>query len=281
MTDTDPTDPIQRPEQPPDAAASSWAPPSAAAGSGADGQARVSRVFLLVLWVGAVIGAAFVAVLASRRDDSTPGSPDWWAYVAGGFMGPFLVALLARAAYVLVSRGRGFRDRPLLRSQWIPLGALLLTGVNLVGNAGALAPPPAVAPADAIRISGPFTLRAASADTQQIAAAGFKNDKTIRAYEVREIVGDDGSLSLLVVVDGPLREGAGAIEQVGRGIESASGLTATYETIRDRRVAIAVGDTLSIGAWIEQPLGVYVYAVTPTRLHQIIEGILDAPRPRS
>jgi hypothetical protein len=63
-----------------------------------------------------------------------------------------------------------------------------------------------------------------------------------------------------------------------RHIPGFGGLTATIQPIRGRNVAIAVGETLSIGAWIEEPLGFFVYAVTPTRLHQIIEAILDAPR---
>jgi hypothetical protein len=142
---------------------------------------------------------------------------------------------------------------------------------------GALRP---AQPADAIRISGPFTLRAASAETRQIAEAGFKNDRTIKSYEVREVVGGDGSLSLLVVVDAGMREGAGQLEALGRGIESTSGLTAAYEDVRDRRIAIAVGETLSIAGWIEEPLGVYVYAVTPTRVRQIVDAVLAAPRSR-
>jgi hypothetical protein len=158
---------------------------------------------------------------------------------------------------------------------------MVLAGLGIGGNIVAAALPGAVTPTDAIRISGPFTLREASEDAKRIAAAGFKNDKTIHDFEVREIVGDDGSLSLLVVVDGSLSGATGEVEQLGRGIESSSGLTAAYETIRDRRVAVAVGDTLSVGAWVEDPLDLYVYAVTPTRLHQIIEAILDAPRPGS
>jgi hypothetical protein len=159
---------------------------------------------------------------------------------------------------------------------------VVLLGVAAVGLAvantlGALRP---AQPADAIRISAPFTLRAASADTRQIAEAGFKNDRTIKSYEVREVVGEDGSLSLLVVVDAGMREGAGQLEALGRGIESTSGLTAAYEDIRDRRIAIAVGDTLSIAGWIEEPLGVYVYAVTPTRARQIVDAVLAAPRRR-
>lgn len=280
MTETDPTEPIQPPEQQPDRAASYWAAPVSASSVERPRDPRRDRLIAALAWITAIALAVFNAALAGRRTTFAPGTPGWFGYVVGAFLLPFVVALVLRAAYVLIARRRG-GSRSFLRSGALPLAVMVLAGAGIGGNIAALAPPRAVAPADAIRISGPFTLRAASADTQQIAAAGFKNDKTIRAYEVREVVGDDGSLSLLVVVDGSLREGVGAIEQVGRGIESASGLTATYETIRDRRVAIAVGDTLSIGAWIEEPLGVYVYAVTPTRLHQIIEGILDAPRAAS
>jgi len=238
-------------------------------------------VVLVGLWAIAIVAAGLSALLASRRSGATSGSPEAAGYVIGALLAPFVVALIVRAAIVLIRRRRGAVGGSVVRSEWVPLGALILTGVALVGNIAALGPLRPVAPADAIRISGPFTLRAASADTQRIAEAGFKNDKTIRAYEVREVVGQDGSLSLLVVTDAGLRDQAGAIEQLGRGIESASGLTATYETIRDRRVAIAVGETLSIGSWIEEPLALSVYAVTPTRLHQIIEAILDAKRPSS
>ena len=241
-----------------------------------DKPARV--VPLWPAWLVALALAGFNGFLASRLAYGTSSSPRVLGSVVGTVVGPFLIALIARAILVLIRSRRPTGSRSVLRSRWVPIGATILAGVSLATNIVSAAQLRPADPSSAMRISGPFTLRAASPETARIAEAGFKGDRTIRSYEVREVVGEDGSLSLLVVADGPITDRVGAIESVARGIESASGLTATIEPIRGRNVAIAVGETLSIGAWIEEPLGFFVYAVTPTRLHQIIEAILDARR---
>jgi hypothetical protein len=233
---------------------------------------------LWLVWLVAVALAGFNGFLAGRLAYGNSGTPRMLGYVVGTVIGPFLIALIARAILVVIRSRRQTGSRSILRSRWVPIGATILAGVSLATNIVSAAPLRPADPSSAMRISGPFTLREASPETARIADAGFKGDRTIRSYAVREVVGEDGSLSLLVVADGPITDRVGAIESVARGIESASGLTATIEPIRGRNVAIAVGETLSIGAWIEEPLGFFVYAVTPTRLHQIIEAILDAPR---
>ena len=229
----------------------------------------------MLVW--ALAGAIVLgnAVLTSRAAGGTPGTPRFIGFVIGAIAAPILIAAVLRMILLVVRDRRRPAIPALLGSSWLPVATIVIAGAALIGNVTLLRP---VDPQSAIRIGEPFSLRPASAETLRIAEAGFKGDRTIRSYEVREVVGGDGSLSLLVVADGPLENRVGAIEAVGRGIESASGLTATFETIRDHRVAIAVGETLSIGAWIEEPLGIYVYAVTPSRLHQIIESILDTPR---
>ena len=234
---------------------------------------RARTVLVWALAAAIVLGNA---LLAGRALGGTPGTPRFIGLVIGALIAPVLIAAVLRLVVLIARDRRRPGSRAVLRSTWLPVATMLIAGLALVGNLATLRP---IDPQSAIRIGGPFALRAASAETLRIAEAGFTGDRTIGAYEVREVVGEDGSLSLLVVAEGPLQDRVGAIEALGRGIESASGLTATYETIRDRRVAIAVGETLSIGAWIEEPLGLYVYAVTPSRLHQIIEAILDAPKP--
>jgi hypothetical protein len=277
VTETESTEPIPPP-------APSILPRTEHSVSGwtASGPRSPSPLVLVSAWLtAAALAATNAYVLAERRSGFEPGSAAWIGYIVAIFLLPFIVAISSRAIVVWVGRRRGDLGRSIARSGWIPLVAIILICGSMSANVLASGRQGSVHPIDAIRISGPFTLRPASADSVQIAAAGFKNDKTIHDFEVREIVGDDGSLSLLVVVDGSLRGATSEVEQLGRGIESSSGLTTAYETIRDRRVAVAVGDTLSVGAWVEDPLDLYVYAVTPTRLHQIIEAILDAPRPGS
>jgi hypothetical protein len=233
------------------------------------------RALTVLVWALAAAIVLGYALLAARAGGGTPGTPRFIGFVIGALVAPVVIAAVLRFSLLVARDRRRPAVRAVLGSTWLPATAIVIAGLALVGNLGSLRP---IDPQSAIRIGGPFSLRPASAETLQIAEAGFKGDRTIGAYEVREVVGDDGSLSLMVVAEGPLQDRVGAIEAVGRGIESASGLTATYETIRDRQVAIVVGETLSIGAWIEQPLGIYVYAVTPSRLHQIIEAILDAPK---
>ena len=232
------------------------------------------RALTVLVWALAAAILVGNALLAGRAGGA-PGTPRFVGFVIGALIAPIAIAAALRLVLLVVRDRRRPTTRAIVRSTWLPVATILIAGLALAGNLATLRP---IEAQSAIRIGGPFSLRPASAETLQIAEAGFKGDRTIGNYEVREVVGDDGSLSLLVVAEGPLQDRVGAIETVGRGIESASGLTATYETIRDRRVAIAVGETLSIGAWIEEPLGIYVYAVTPSRLHQIIEAILDAPK---
>jgi hypothetical protein len=272
MGPDDPTPPVDSTSPPGD----STPPPNLWAAAPDSASPRGRRVPLALAWGVALVIAGASALLAYRSGSGSEGYR--LGLAVGSFVGPFLLALVLRAVFAWVRPGAGSARRPTLRSAWIPIGATIIAGLALSGRIVSLAPAAPVDPASAMRISGPFSLQEASADTRQIAEAGLKGNRSIRAYEVREVVGDDGSLSLLVVVDGPLRDGVGSIEGVARGIESASGLTGTIESIRGTNVAVAVGETLSIGAWIEEPLGFYVYAVTPTRLHAIIEAILDAPK---
>ena len=234
------------------------------------------RALTVLVWALAAAIVLGNALLVGRADGGAPGTPRFIGFVIGALAAPILLAAALRLILLVVRDRRRPTLKAILGSPWLPAATIVIAGLALVGSLATLRP---IDPQSAIRIGGPFSLRPASAETLQIAEAGFRGDRTIRSYEVREVVGEDGSLSLLVVADGPLQDRVGAIEAVARGIESASGLTATFETIRERRVAIAVGETLSIGAWIEEPLGIYVYAVTPSRLHQIIEAILDAPKP--
>jgi hypothetical protein len=255
------------------------APPSLWATPPPAGNPRTSRLLLAIIWIAALLLAGFYAVIVYRTSSGAEGFR--LGRAVGTSVGPFLFALIVRFVWVRIITRKRAGQRPILRSPSIPLGAVILIGLNLVTNASSLVASGPVGPTAAIRISGPYSLRPASADTAAIAEAGFKGNRTIRSYEVREVVGEDGSLSLLVVADGPMEDRTGAIESLARGMESASGLTATIEVIRDRRVAVAVGETLSIGAWIEEPFGIFVYAVTPTGLHQIIEAVLAAPRSTS
>jgi hypothetical protein len=235
---------------------------------------RSRRLLLAIIWIAALLLAAFYAVLIYGTSDGSDAYR--FGRATGALVGPFLLALILRFVWVRLITRRRAGPRPILRSPWIPFGAVILVGLNLLANASTLVPRTPAQVVDAIRIDGPYSLRPASPETADIAAAGLKGNAGIRSYEVREVVGEDGSLSLLVVADGALSEHDGAIESLARGMESTSGLTATIEVIRERRVAIAVGETLSIGAWIDEPFGFFVYSVTPTNLHRIIEEILDA-----
>jgi hypothetical protein len=266
-------------EAPPSYWAAAEAPPSSEAAPPPAGDPRTSRLLLAIVWIAALLLAGFYAVVVYRSSGGDAGFR--FGRAIGTMVGPFLFALIVRFVWVRIITRKRAGQRSILRSPSIPLGAVILIGLNLVTNASSLVASGPVGPTGAIRISGPFSLRPASADSGAIAEAGFKGNRTIRSYEVREVVGEDGSLSLLVVADGPMEDRTGAIESLARGIESASGLTATIEVIRDQRVAVAVGETLSIGGWIEEPFGIYVYAVSPTDLRQIIEAVLDAPRSTS
>ena len=236
---------------------------------------RESRPFLVFAWVLALALAAFLALLEYRTSSGGEGYRAGRA--VGTFLGPFLLALVLRFIWTRFFMRSSTGPKPVLRSRWIPLGALILMAVNFAGDVGSLVPPAPVDANSAVRISAPFTLREAPPEMTDIAEASFKSLKSIRSYALREVVSEDGSISLLLVADGALRDREGAIEESARGVEEASGLKTTIESINGRKVAIAAGDTLAIASWIEEPLLFSIYAADRPTLDAVLQAVMTAP----
>jgi hypothetical protein len=224
-------------------------------------------------WLVALVVVGFNAFVASRTAGS-PGSPRMLGYMVGAILAPFVIALIFRAVFVLLRRRTP--SGAILRSPWLPLTATVLAGLSLAGNIASLAPPATIDPNTVMRISPPFALREASTETAGQAEAILKEDKSIRSYAIREVVGDDGSVSMLLVADGALR--SGELDGVAKGIQDASGLVPTTQAIGGRDVVVAVGEQIAVGAWIEEPAFISVYAADEAILRAVVEAILRAPR---
>jgi hypothetical protein len=265
-----PTAPPPADQQPaptaPTEPASHWA-------AAATEQGRRSTVPGWLAWLVAPVVVGFNAFMASRTAGD-PGTPRMLGYMVGAFLAPFVIALIARAVFVVLRRRtpRG----AILRSPWLPLTATVLAGLSLAGNIASLAPPTAIDPNTVVRISPPFTLREASSETAGLAEEALKADKSVRSYAFREVVGEDGSVSMLLVADGALR--SGELDGVAKGIQDAAGIVPTTQSIGGRDVVVAVGDQLAVGAWIEEPAFISVYAADEATLRAVVEAVLRAPK---
>lgn len=234
------------------------------------------RSVLLISWLTAIALAAVGAALASRRSGAAPGSPVWEGYLLGAFLIPFLFAIVVRSAFVFLSRRRGADPGRVMGSAWVPLAALIVTGLTIGGTIVDAAPLPRVDPDSAIRISAPFAIRDASQDTVRQIAPLVEGKPTIRSYAVREIVGIDGSVSTVLVVDADIRN-KGFVGVVD-AIRDGAGVEPTVTSLAGKDVAILVRDQVSLGTWIEEPLEISVYAADEATLRAIIEAMLQTPR---
>jgi hypothetical protein len=267
MTDSAPegpqaTPPALEPAQPAGPPATGWAVPAPPAP-----RKPPSRAMIVLSWVTALILAAFGAWIAMR---ATPGDSAYrWGYAFGAAVGPFLLAAILRLIFVRVRDGK--TGAPVLRSPWVPLGAALLIALNGAGSIASLAPPRPVEAATAMHVRTPFTIRETDAAVVQQIEAGLREDPSVRSVAVREVVGGDGSISILLAADGRLRDGdLGAIV---KSVGDLVGVAPTIETIGGESVVIAKGPEGFIGSWIDAPLMVQVYAVDRATLDAVIEAV--------
>jgi hypothetical protein len=133
-----------------------------------------------------------------------------------------------------------------------------------------------VDPATAVRFGPGFAFREADPAVARQVAQAFAEEDSSGAHVVREVVGDDGSVSVLLIADLGLREGD--MEDAARGIAEGSGLEARVDTIAGERVASATSGNVAVGAWIEAPLMLAVYARDEVTLRAVITSILATPR---
>jgi hypothetical protein len=236
---------------------------------------RTRRAILIVSWSLAIVAAAFGALVAMG---GAPGSDARRLGTGiGAFVSPFLFAVVLRWVVVRVMRGRPNAPVGVVRSQWVPLVALFIVVANLGGNLERLAPPAPVDPATALRVGPGFTLRPTDAATEQQIAAEYAKAEVLKGrYVIREVVGEDGSVSFLFVVDGGLREAD--ISEAARGVGDASGIATRIEGIAGEQVALAIGTGFSIASWIEEPLALWVLAGDESTLRAVVESVLVTPR---
>src|SRR5215207_4516888 len=240
-----------RPESDPEPGPSSGPPESGWVVPARDAPGRPpSRGVTVLMWLAALLFAGFAAWLNVRAAE---GSDGYRAGVAvGAFLAPFLFSAILRLVVTRIRWGRF--DRAALRSHWVPLGAMVLVVLSTLGNLDKLALPAPVEASTAMHVSAPFTLREADAATVAEVEGLLTQDVSIRSVAVRHVVGDDGSVSLLVAADGRLRDGG--ISEVARGM--------------------ATGPNGVIASWIDSPLLLSVYAVDLTTLRAVVESVIES-----
>ena len=164
----------------------------------------VARRILIVAWVAAVIIVGFLALVRAAAEDGSVGYRA--GYVIGGLITPFVVSAVARWVVVRLRRGQPGAPVGVLRSQWVPLGAIALAVLSGVSSLSALAPPAPVDPTSALRVGSGYTLRETDPKTAQQVAEAFGGQEVLRDYLIREVAGDDGSISFIFIADGRLGE---------------------------------------------------------------------------
>jgi amino acid transporter len=227
-------------------------------------------VTLVLSWVAALVIAAFSAWVTMRGAE---GSDSYRAgYVVGAVVFPFLIAAILRLVWVRIQRGRF--SKAALRSPWLPLVAALLLGFATAGRIAALAPPPPVDAATAMHVSTPFTLQAADPAVADEIERLLRQDETIGSIAMRNVVGGDGSLSLLIAADARLAEDD--LAEVAGGMEDSAGVAPTIETLAGREVAIITTANGLSGTWIDAPLLMTVYAADLPTLRAVVEAVVGS-----
>jgi hypothetical protein len=157
-------------------------------------------------------------------------------------------------------------------SPWVPLSAIILA---LPSGLSALATPILVDPSIAARIGPGFTLRDAEPAVVEEMTQGLT--ERVGDVVVYEVVGDNGSVSFLLI--GDARVGPGHVYDLARGLADWFGLTPQLETVEGRSVATAVGRDVAVAAWVEAPLFLEIYAADEPTMRAVLESILRTPRP--
>jgi hypothetical protein len=271
MTDSDPEAAPATTLRPPDPGPADGGGPA----PGTDDPAGpIGRGVRIVLWAVALL---FVGLFAGVRASAAEGTTAFRAGgVVGAFVAPFLLAFALRWIVVRLRHGRPDAPVGVVRSPWVPLGAIVIAFVVGAGTLASAAPPVRVDPATAVRIGHGFSLRDADPAVAEQVAHAFAEEDSSGAHLVREVVGDDGSVSVLLIADLGLRDGD--MEDAARGIADGSGLEARVDTIAGERVALATSGDVAVGAWIEAPLMLAIYAPDEATLRAVITSILATPR---
>ena len=227
-----------------------------------------SRVTLALSWVTALVVTGIAGWIAMR------GAEGGTAYRLGVAVGtalfPFLVAAVLRIGFYRLRYGGGIRTS--LRSPWFPLTAALLAALAAAGDIAALAPPAPVDAATAMHVSPPFTLRETDPATVQRIEQGLREDPATRSVAVREVVGADGSVSVLMAADASLRKND--IADIAKGMQESSGVVPTVETIAGHEVAIITGPEGVLATWTDPPLLYSVFAPDLGTLRTVIEAVI-------
>ena len=228
-----------------------------------------SRLTLVLSWVTALIIAGFAGWIRMR---SAEGGTAYRLGVAfGTALFPFLIAAVVRIGFYRLRYGGG-GIRTSLRSPWFPLTAALLAALTAAGDIAALAPPPPVDAATAMHVSAPFTLQETDPATVQQIEQGLREDPATRSVAVREVVGADGSVSVLMAADASLRKND--IAEIAKGMQESSGVVPTIETIAGHEVAIITGPEGVLATWTDPPLLYSVFAPDLPTLRAVIEAVI-------
>jgi hypothetical protein len=224
---------------------------------------------LVLAWILAVpvlVVAGFLAYRAALGTD---------AFRLGAALGavafPIIMAVVLRW---IVVRSRPPAGRRILGSPWVPLTILVVAAFVGARSVAALAPPPAVDPASAIRISSQWQFDSSEAETVSALETQARNDQTIRAATARHLVGPNGETAFLLVVDGAFRDDPKVIEEVARNMTDTSTTDTSLETIGGVPVALTDGAAATVLTWIEPPLGLVVVSADAATGRQIVESIL-------
>lgn len=230
-----------------------------------------SRVTLVLSWVTALIIAGFAGWIAMRAAEGSTAYR--WGVAFGTALFPFLIAAVVRVGFYRLRYGGG-GIRTSLRSPWFPLAAALLAALAAAGDIADLAPPAPVDAATVMQVSAPFTLRETDPATAQQIEQGLREDPATRSVAVREVVGEDGSVSVFMAADASLRNGD--IAEIAQGMQESSGVVPTVETIAGHEVAMITTPDGILGTWADPPLVFSVYSTDLPTLRAVIGAVVPS-----
>lgn len=227
-----------------------------------------SRIRLAISWIIAAIVLGFTAWIAYRTSTGSAAFREGRAI--GTALGAIFFATALRWAWLRLTRGRG--ERPLLRSSWIPLGAVLL--VIVYGFQGLTSAVVAADPSGSLRIAAPYSLAAADPEIADQITATMRSDASVRAA-VREIRQGSELAGWLIAGNGSF--GDEDWDELVGGMEHEAGQTAVSRMIRGHEVAVLAQADTTIAAWIEPPMVLIVIAGDANSAQSIAEAVLTSP----
>ncbi len=255
-------------EATPGAATSYWRLETA----GPVGRSRRSRIVDAVLALAALCALYVLGAVGVAGRPLT--DPERLGYQAAIVIAGVAIGLGARWLY------RRNRDAggPLTRlfSPWLLLGAFVM----LLPTLGEIASRTPADPTTALRISASYSLTEVEPEILSQIQAEYTEGvrRGLGPMTIRQVDGEDGSRSYLMVFDGAFPPDAD-LSEIASGIGDAAGGEPILGSINGRPVAFVTTPAQSLVSWVESPFEIMVLGADEATARDVAAAVLAAPSP--